>query len=244
MALINDKGEALRLADGVALPQIQEQSVLFVTRLKEVAKMGDEITVAHVLYLQGLGFKPASKVNFSSLEEWANALFQGNKTFFSKFKTWVKAHLGLLVDIRDSKAVEGTTFAVLSIDPEADAASLQDGLEQALKDVLDKGMLMSAKPRKAPKDKGSAGRGGSKNSNVLEVSNSQAVSEKIGIAAVLQNAEDIETQRLAEVQDLIAAILEHAMSNTNRQQVRDILGSAVTKLNKGFNLSAAMAKVA
>lgn len=234
MALLNIQGDTITLANGIALPQVQEQSVLFVTRLKEVARLGDEITIAHVLLLKQAGWNPATKANFQGLEEWANSLYQGNKTLFSRFKSWTKSALGLLVEIRDKD--EGT-YGVIQVDPEADASALAEKLSSALSTGHKEGILMQDKPKKAPK--ASAGKGGSKNGAVQEVRPEQVVAESVGLLDALQGstAED-----LAEFMPMINGIIEHIKTNPNKGLVKDQLNKVLSSLNKSFTLGKVMAK--
>lgn len=234
MSLLNLQGTTVALANGVALPQVQEQSVLFVTRLKEVAKLGDEITIAHLLLLEQAGWVPATKGNFSGLEGWLNQLYQGNKTLYSKCVSWLKANAGLAVEIRDKAGEEVATYAVISVVADVDQAKIASNFSEAIANGVRDGILMGSKPRKAPK--ASAGKGGAKNSNVVEVDPRVPQAEELGILDV------ISSPMFADIKEDLAALLAHVLQNPNQALVKQQLQSTVTKLNNGFKLGAAMAK--
>lgn len=230
MALLNLEGNNVALATGIALPQVQEQSVLFVTRLKEVAKLGDEITIAHVLLLKQAGWKPNTKANTAGFEDWLNSLYQGNKTLFSRAKAWVKQVCGLDVEVRDLKGDAVGTYVVMTTTNEwTETKSLDEHLALAVSE----GILMTAKPKKAPK--ASAGKGGSKNGAVETVNPNVIKAEELGIIDALANIEE-------GTAELLAQLMAHIKTNPDKQAIRVNLEKTVNSLNKGFTLGAAILK--
>lgn len=239
MALINIGDNKVTLMAGIGLPEITEQSVLFVTKLKEVAKLGDEITIAHVAFLQQGGWKVGTKANFSELEGWLNTLYQGNKTFFSRCKTWLKNTAGLLAEIRDKDDDSGT-YAVLSLDKDADAAKLQADLDAAIVKAAKGGILLvEGKPKKAPKTTGSSGRGGSSNSNVITVSPETKLAEDTGLIEALKGMKE---DTLKEFMPELLMLLGHIKSNPNKKVVKEQLVATTNKLNNGFTLGKVLSK--
>ena len=241
MALFNKTGTSLVLNQGVTISTLEAEAVLFITKLAEVAKHGDDITIAHLLILQSDGWKPALKKNLSGLEAWMNSLYQGNKTMYSRCNAWLKRVAGLSAEIRDKEGEDSGTYAVISVDKEADANKLGSAFDAALMAAAKEGILYQPdKVQKAPKERKPSSKP-TAGSNVIEVPPSQVLAEKLGLAAAL-DVDSKETERLAEVAQYIVRILEHAKHNPDRNNLKALLESTCKKLDNGFNLASAMAK--
>lgn len=241
MSLLQNVEGQVKLAAGVDLAKVKEYSLLFVTKLKEVGDIGDQVTLSHILLLQEKGWKVGDEANFQGLREWVNTVYQGNKTFFNNVERWLKANCGLLIEIRDNEGEgqEGTR-AIITHNKGVDCEALNKALPNAIAMANKQGILYKEAPKKAPKA-GSAGKGGSKNSNAISVSEGQVIAEKLGLAAALEG-DSKETERLEEVAQYIVRILEHAKYNPDRNNLKALLESTCKKLDNGFNLASAMAK--
>lgn len=238
MALFNKTGTSLVLNQGVTISTLEAEAVLFITKLAEVAKHGDDITIAHLLILRSDGWKPALKKNFSGLEAWLNSLYQGNKTMYSRCNAWLKRVAGLSAEIRDKEGENSGTYAVISVDKEADTNKLESAFDAALMVAAKEGILYQPdKVQKAPKERKPSSKP-TAGSNVIEVPPSQVLAEKLGIAAALEG----DSERLEEVAQYIVRILEHAKHNPDRNNLKALLESTCKKLDNGFNLASAMAK--
>ena len=253
MNLLQVTSGVLDFAQGVDLKAIQSKADLFIKDVKEMGKRCDEITIAHALYIaKQQHWIDGGKGNTEAAGQWLIQLQANNRNWYDSAIKFYRKVLGLnfRVHREDDEAKEQVAECSVVIFEDRDHAVNKAKLGAMLVGAYENGISYDTTgayakislPKKAQAKRGN--KDDTSPSNVLEVSNSQVVSEKIGIAQVLADASDEEVQALGEVGSLIAQIIEHGKHNKNRKQLLEILTSTVEKLNKGFNLSAAMKKVA
>lgn len=246
MTMFLKNGANYALDNGIGNAQIKSEISSFGQSLaKAWEKLTDLSAAVLIHYVSQEQVKVHQKKGDTSLvSQLADVLSDNNHAMYVAFGKACESIAGLKLALKQDSE-EGEIYVAVDLTKKT-RGDVLSGFDEAMDKMLAKGIKESfAKKRKASGTKSSNDKTEDQKAGaVSSVSVATKVAEDTGIAAILNEADDDKTAKLAEVQDLIAAILDHAMNNSNRQQVKDILGSAVAKLNKGFTLSSAMKAVA